>query len=99
MKVKIIIREHAGYKEFIRAEAEAKKRKNKLPIKQYFGQFQYLFYANRRLISVVQLWDIFDNRWFWEIAVFRRNGQIKSDSIERFPTFEKAQERVWETLS
>lgn len=98
MKAKIIIREHAGYREFVRAEAEAKKRKIKLPIKQYFGQFQYLFLAKRKMISVVQLWDIFDNKWFWEIAQFKKKG-IDGESIERFPTFEKAQKRAWEILS
>lgn len=96
MKVKIIIREHNGYTEFKRAEIEARKRKIKLPIKQYFGQFQYLFCANRKVVSLVQLWDIFNECWFWEIYCLK--GKL-FDDVERFATIEDAQKRIWELLT
>lgn len=95
MKTKIIIREHAGFKEFRQAEKAFKEGKLKFELKQYFGQFQYLFCKGKKVISIVQLWDLFNEHWFWEIARMDLK-QIKD--VERFPTFESAQKRAWEIL-
>lgn len=95
--MKIIIREHNGYTEFMRAMEEAKKKKIKLPIKQYFGQLQYIFHNKKGAVSLVQLYDLFTKKWFWEIGVFDKKGKIKD--VERFGSnMEAAQKRIWEIL-
>lgn len=95
--MKIIIREHNGFKEFREAEKHFKKIKKKLPIKQYFGQFQYIFHNKKGAVSLVELFDLFTNKWFWEIGIFDEDGKVKD--IERFGSnMEEAQERIWEIL-
>lgn len=95
-KVKIIIREHNGFKEWKECVAHYEKLGKKVPIRQFFGQFQFLFETKKGLISLVQLLDLFDERWFWEIGIFNKKGTIKD--TERFPTIESAQDRIWELL-
>ena len=94
-KAKIIIREHCGFKEFKKAQKHFKEGKLKFELKQYFGQFQYLFCKGKKVISIVELWDLFNECWYWEIL---RIDLKKNGDVERFPTFESAQKRAWEIL-
>lgn len=91
MKAKIIIREHNGYKEFLEAQKQG------IKLKQYFGQFQYLFSTPKATLSIVQLWDIMFNEWYWEIGLYYKTVP-KIQLTERFSSFEDAQKRAWEFI-
>jgi len=94
MKVKR--REHNGYTEYKNAIAEAKLKDYKLPFKQYFGQYQYIYTEKKAEISLVKLWDLFGKKWFWEINCLKGN---LFDDVIRFSTKKEAVKGVSEIFA
>ena len=90
MKVKR--REHNGYTEYKNAIAQAKLQDYKLPFKQCFGQYQYIYTDKKREISLVKLSD-FGKKWFWEIYCLKGN---LFDDVIRFGTKKEAAIRIAE---
>jgi len=94
MKVKR--REHNGYTEYKNAIAQAKLKDYKLPFKQYFGQYQYIYTDKKGEISLVKLWDIFGKVWFWEIYCLKGN---LFDDVIRFSTKKEGVKRIVEMFA
>lgn len=82
-------RTHKGYKEFQEAQ------KKGFPIRQLFGEFQYIFSSVKGKISCAELLELFGSKMYWEIYCLE--GKLFED-IERFPTFEQAKEKCKEFL-
>jgi len=85
-------RKHAGYDEFERAVKKGVK------IKQYFGKYQYIYSNKKQKISLVELWDMFGDKWFWEIAILKDDG-VDGESVERFATQQDAIKKIKELLA
>jgi len=92
--MKIEKRIHNGYKEFVEAQAEGY---TKMP--ELFGKWQYIFTEDKKKISLVRLKDCFNKNWYWEIAVFKSDGSIDGESIERFRSKKNAEIRIRELFA
>lgn len=92
--MKIIIKEHNGYKEWKNLPVDIRKR-----VRQLFGQFHYFFETKKGVISLVQVLEIFGHRsgeFYWEIGIFDKKGYIKE--TETYHSIEFAQDRIKEIL-
>jgi len=79
---------HNGYTEWLKIQ-EAKKKGQKINIRQYFGKYQYNFIKRDMKISLIKIWDgLRDGRWMWEIHAFE-DKRLFSDT-EKFLTKKEA---------
>jgi len=91
--MKVERRMHLGYKEFIDAQAKGY---TKMP--ELFGKWQYIYTEGDKKISLVRLKDCFNKNWYWEIAVFKKDGSIDGESIARFRSKKDAEKKIEELL-
>lgn len=85
MKIDIQVREHDGYKEWDSAL------KRGADLRQLFGRHQFLYEYKGNIISLVELKDILNDQWFWEIHC--NKGNLFRD-CERFEGKQLAENRI-----
>lgn len=83
---------HKGYEEWRNAKEKG------IKIRQYFGKYQYIYSHGSIKISLVELLDLNNDCWFWEIAKLTTDG-VDGESIERFNIKLDAEKRIKEILN
>jgi len=93
MKTEKII--HRGWEEWQKIPQDIKKSMQGLTPEGYFGKWQYFFYSEEDIskkISMVELYDSFDKKWYWEIFAFD-NEELFID-VRKFKTKAQAIKKV-----
>jgi len=84
MKMEIEIKEHQGYTEWASLPKG-------MDIRQIFGRHQFIYKSGKYEISLVELKDVFEDKWFWEIYCLA--GNLFED-CERFDAKQLAENRI-----
>ena len=81
-KINIEVKQHQGYTEWADSPTV---------YNQMFGRHQFIYKHGKYKISLVELKDTFENKWFWEIYCLR--GNLFED-CERFNAKQLAENRI-----